>query len=107
MDRSSNHYSYMNINGAIEGQPEGADTVLSTERTPLLIRYHVTDGNEVFTLQLISSDNKEPDLEVFEMSFDLDSNPLVHLPPKPEYVMTMPFVNNNAIIVMYAPALKE
>ena len=107
MDRSSNHYSYMNINGAIEGHPEGADTVLSTERTPLLIRYHVTDGNEVFTLQLISSDNKEPDLEVFEMSFDLDSNPLVHLPPKPEYVMTMPFVNNNAIIVMYAPALKE
>ncbi len=101
VDRMGNSYTYLNVNGAALGQTSGEKEVLSTKNNSKLVEYFVTPGKEELNLEMIPSQKGVPDLQVYEMSFDLSQNPLFELPAKPDNVMPMPFVNNDAIIVLY------
>lgn len=63
-----------------------------------LLSYYVVD-NEPLVLQFSVPKNTNLDMELLEASFDLMTNPLFAMKPRADWMMPMPFVLNDAIVL--------
>ncbi len=105
MDQGKHGYTYMQVNGEAIGTVSGDTAVLTTGRANKLLSYYLTPSAPNLELSFMTKGDEAPELDLFEMSFDLDANSALNIPPMPAYVMPMPFVNSNAVMARYSPAL--
>ncbi len=80
------------------------DVVMKKTKVPIksygtILSYYLTDPNEIIDLKMIVSKKETLNLTVLEASFDLLSNPQFTIKPREAYMMPMPFVLNDAIIL--------
>ncbi|HEX9981455.1 MAG TPA: M20/M25/M40 family metallo-hydrolase [Flavobacterium sp.] len=64
-----------------------------------IISYYVVD-NEPLELQFSISKDDDPELALLESSFDLMTNPLFRMSKRADWMMPMPFVLNDAIVLI-------
>jgi hypothetical protein len=64
-----------------------------------LLSYFITEKNETIDLEFVVDSNQIIDLDIFEIKFDLLTNPLFNIKPRSEQMMPMPFVLNDATVV--------
>ncbi|TRZ46416.1 M28 family peptidase [Robertkochia solimangrovi] len=60
---------------------------------------HFISDNATTTIEISFPSSEHPELQFYEASFDLLTNPLFTVPPRPENTIPMPFVLNDAIIL--------
>ncbi|PCH73296.1 MAG: peptidase M28 [Flavobacteriaceae bacterium] len=64
-----------------------------------ILSYYLTEPNEILDLKITVSKKEIVDLMLLEASFDLLSNPYFSIKPRTAYMMPMPFVLNDAIVL--------
>jgi len=64
-----------------------------------ILSYYLTSPNEILDLKLTISKEETLNLSILEASFDLLSNPQFNINPRADYMMPMPFVLNDAIVL--------
>jgi len=64
-----------------------------------ILSYYLTSPNEILDLKLTISKEETLNLSILEASFDLLSNPQFDIKPRADYMMPMPFVLNDAIVL--------
>jgi len=74
-----------------------SDYYLENRRNGKLVTHYVSD-NDATELLLRFSKGSPLELTIYEASNDLLSNPLFSIPPRPENLLPMPFVLNDAVL---------
>jgi len=69
------------------------------KKSGTILSYYLTAPNEILDLKLTISKEETLNLSILEASFDLLSNPQFDLKPRADYMMPMPFVLNDAIVL--------
>ena len=87
-----------NINGIDMHKLSKSDYVLQKEKGSILT-YYLTSTDEIISLKMRMSKNQVLNLNLLEASFDLLSNPQFEITPRAAYMMPMPFVLNDAIVL--------
>ncbi|UMB52901.1 M28 family peptidase [Lutibacter sp. A64] len=64
-----------------------------------VLSYYRTSENEIIDLELVVSENQQLEFDIFESKYDLLTNPLFKIEPRPSTMMPMPFVLNDATII--------
>lgn len=64
-----------------------------------ILSYFRTAKNESIDLEFIVDKNQKFDIDIFEIKFDLFTNPLFKMQPRSETMIPMPFVLNDATII--------
>ena len=85
----------MKVNGELL---ENSNNVLKINSGKLL-RYFRTSIYEVLKLEFVVDKNQKFDIDVLEIKYDLFTNPDFNLKKRPDDMMPMPFVTNDATIV--------
>ncbi|MEP1096494.1 MAG: M20/M25/M40 family metallo-hydrolase [Cyclobacteriaceae bacterium] len=91
-------FSNFSINGALVGSGN-----LSRTAYRLMVRYTMANSDSI--LQVSCTMNKEmvPDFRIVETSYDLETNPVFQIDPKPEYMMPFAFVTGDAVVAIQTP----
>lgn len=88
------------INGKQYPQYKESDYVLRTnEKRNQLISYYLTDSGEQLNVQVVFEKDQNPDMILYEVSYDLLESMKFNLEPRTEIMMPKPFIINDAIIV--------
>ncbi|MGL6266653.1 MAG: hypothetical protein ACRC2O_01965, partial [Chitinophagaceae bacterium] len=85
----------LKANGA---KPLGQKTNKLTPRRKKLLSYYVVD-NIPLELEFAIQKDQELDMRLWESSFDLLSNPIFNVQPRKEWMIAMPFILNDAVII--------
>lgn len=95
----------MKANGA---EPLGQKGSLYLRKNRKIISYYIVD-NEPLELQFMISAKTPLDMELMESSFDLMSNPAYSMEKRKSWMMPMPFVLTDAVVVKkkIAPTAKQ
>jgi hypothetical protein len=73
-----------------------SEIILNSNKT--ILTYYYTPVDKHLKIDLTIDRFSNPNITVIESSFDLLNNPLFDIKPRANYMMTMPFVTNDAII---------
>ncbi|MBT5396339.1 MAG: hypothetical protein HOL20_05955, partial [Flavobacteriaceae bacterium] len=63
-----------------------------------IFTYYYTPYDDHLKIDLVINKEIKPSLKITETSFDLLNNSLFDIKPRANYMMTMPFVTNDAIV---------
>jgi hypothetical protein len=85
----------LKANGA---KPLGQKTNKLTPRRKKVLSYYVVD-NIPLELEFSIQKDQVPDMRLWESSFDLLSNPLFSIKPRADWMIAVPFVLNDAVII--------
>jgi hypothetical protein len=91
-------FKSLKVNGELLKSSNNTTFVLSVNNGTLL-SYFRTAINDVLALEFMVDKNQKFDLEVFEVKFDLLTNPSFIVQKRADDMMPMPFVTNDATIV--------
>ncbi len=86
----------------INGEPIGASPV-SRQEFRLITRYTMGNSDSLLHVSCSMKSDMIPDFRIFETSYDLESNPLFNVKPKPNYMMPFAFVTGDAIVTIQTP----
>ncbi|MBL4746055.1 MAG: M28 family peptidase [Flavobacteriaceae bacterium] len=86
------------INGVAMKERIQSEYVLKKAKGAIL-SYYLTNTDEIIHLKMSMSKNQSLNLDLLEASFDLLSNPQFEITPRATYMMPMPFVLNDAIVL--------
>jgi len=85
----------LKANGA---KPLGQQTNKLTPRRKKVLSYYVVD-NIALELEFAIQKDQDLDMHLWESSFDLLSNPLFDIKPRADWMIAVPFVLNDAVII--------
>jgi hypothetical protein len=71
----------------------------TTKDNNKIISYYLAEGVDSLTVKMEVPKNIIPNLELYDISFDLLNHPLFHVKPRSKTMMPTPFVVNDAIIL--------
>lgn len=84
---------------------EVSDYYLKNRRNGKLVTHFVSDNNHT-EIEMTYPENETLELTFYEASNDLLSNPLFNVPERPSYSIPMPFVLNDAVMVIKKLAIE-
>jgi hypothetical protein len=97
------HIKGFALNGEILHPKNKEKYIFTTEKSKHILSYYFTEEGESLDLKIIIPKDDDPDLELYEASYDLFTNPLIKsiqpIEPRSEIMMPMPFVLNDAIVI--------
>lgn len=98
------HFKSFDLNGETLVLGKGEDYIFNTEKNKHILSYFFTKENESVVLTFSIPENENPQLEFFEASYDLFTNPEIqkiheNFVPRNETMIPMPFVLNDAVVI--------
>ena len=66
----------------------------------------MANADTVLNVSCSMDKDMNPDFYVIETSYDLETNPLFDIEPKPEYMMPFAFVTGDAIVAIQTPRFR-
>ncbi|MEN8187790.1 MAG: M28 family peptidase [Bacteroidota bacterium] len=97
------HFKEFSMNGESLKPKDGENYVFDTEKRKHILSYYFTDNNEYLDIKFKIPLEEIPELEIFEVSFDLYTNKKINaikdIIPRNKIMMPMPFVLNDAVMI--------
>jgi hypothetical protein len=98
------HFKSFTLNGEKLPLKKGKEYIFTTEKSKHILSYYFTKENESIVLTFSIPEKENPQLEFFEASYDLFTNPEIqkiheNFVPRNETMIPMPFVLNDAVII--------
>jgi len=98
------HFKGFSINEETLSTKDKEEYIFTTEKSKHILNYYFTEKGESLNLKIIIPKDEKPELELFEASYDIFTNPLIkqisnNPKPRSEIMMPMPFVLNDAILI--------
>ena len=99
------HVKELVINGEVVKPKKDKKYIFTTEEGTNVLSYYFTEEGEIVDIQMIIKKEDKPVFKIFEASYDLYKNPKIKevkqkIIPRSDKMMPMPFVLNDAVIVM-------
>ena len=92
------HFNSFTVNG--EPLKSKNKYVIDTKEIKNIISYYFTTSNEILNISFSFPKNEKPDILIYDIAYDLFTNPLLNVEPyKDSTMFSMPFVVNDASII--------
>jgi len=98
------HFKYFSINGENLNLKKDNKYLFTTEKSKQVLTYYFTKKEEVLDIQMIIPKEDKPDFEILEASYNLYNNEKIkgiksEITPRSDFMMIMPFVLNDAVVI--------
>ncbi len=111
ISKSPIHFKEFIVNGESLKLKNGEEYIFNTEKSNHILSYYFTDKNEYLDIKFTIPVGDKPELEIFEVSYDLYTNNKIkeikNIIPRNEIMMPMPFVLNDAVVIKKRIDLKN
>jgi hypothetical protein len=99
--KDSINYHTFNVNGVSFNKSKDAVFAFNTGKHRSVLTYYFTEKNEVLDLEFSIPKNEDPELTLYDIAYDLYTNPFLNVKPRQnETMMPTPFVVNDASVII-------